>query len=408
MSAANIVGKSKKELYDIMCEMKKLMEQNEEQARQILIENPTLARDLFHAQIMLGMVQPMSTPTQSTQPSPSHHAQQSAPAQSGFSPVSAPLSFKHSNLQNFLSSVTPTVSLHAPKQKDGDAIECFTLGDLWDCYEEWSVYGVGIPVILNSGLSVTQYYVPYLSAIQIYTNKPQQTSRNQKENEDVASTEGEKKDESLSKERDGISIERSKDCCDDKPSSKAEQHGHLYFQFCDTVSPYWRIPFIEKIGEFAEVHPGLMTFKTTDLSPASWISVAWYPIYQIPTKGNHKDRLSTCFLTYHALSASSILGGVNPDKDENKKGKKVLEMVKGEEGNNNIIKSGNVLYRPYPFGMATYRLDDEIWINGNTFDDYERIIDLYNAAESWLKQLNFWHHDFNFFTSKFSLQGLSI
>ncbi|XP_031111064.1 cleavage stimulating factor 64-like [Ipomoea triloba] len=69
MSAANIVGKSKKELYDIMCEMKKLMEQNEEQARQILIENPTLARDLFHAQIMLGMVQP----------SPSH-VHQSAPA----------------------------------------------------------------------------------------------------------------------------------------------------------------------------------------------------------------------------------------------------------------------------------------------------------------------------------------
>nr|GMD70285.1 Pyridoxine/pyridoxamine 5'-phosphate oxidase [Ipomoea batatas] len=277
MSAVNIVGKSKKELYDIMCEMKKLMEQNEEQARQILIENPTLARDLFHAQIMLGMVQPMSTPTQSTQASPSH-AQQSAPAQSGFSPASAPLSFKHSNLHNFLSSVTPTVSLQAPKQ----------------------------------------------------------------------------------------------------------------------------------IAEFAEVHPGLMTFKTTDLSPASWISVAWYPIYQIPTKGNHKDRLSTCFLIYHALSASSIRGGVNPDKDENKKGKKVLEMVKGEEGNNNIKKStGDVLY-PYPFGMTTYRLDDEIWINANTFDDYERIIDLYNAAESWLKRLNFWHHDFNFFTSKLSLQGLSI
>nr|GMD63194.1 uncharacterized protein LOC109167854 [Ipomoea batatas] len=72
---------------------------------------------------------------------------------------------------------------------------------------------------------------------------------NQKENEDVAkaSIEGKKKDESSSKERDGISIERKKDCCDDKPSSEAEQHGHLYFQFCDTVSPYWRIPFIEKV-----------------------------------------------------------------------------------------------------------------------------------------------------------------
>nr|GMD63209.1 Pyridoxine/pyridoxamine 5'-phosphate oxidase [Ipomoea batatas]GMD68096.1 Pyridoxine/pyridoxamine 5'-phosphate oxidase [Ipomoea batatas] len=221
-------------------------------------------------------------------------------------------------------------------------------------------------------------------------------------------TEGKKKDESLSKERDGISIEINKDCCNDKPSSEQNNMDISTFQFCDTVSPYWRIPFIEKIAEFAEVHPGLMTFKTTDLSPASWISVAWYPIYQIPTKGNHKDRLSSCFLTYHALSASSILGGLNPDKDENKKGKKVLEMVKGEEGNTNIKKStGDVLY-PYPFGMATYRLDDEIWINANTFDDYERIIDLYNAAESWLKRLNFWHHDFNFFASKLSLQGLSI
>ncbi|XP_031111851.1 uncharacterized protein LOC116015825 [Ipomoea triloba] len=313
MSAANIVGKSKKELYDIMCEMKKLMEQNEEQARQILIENPTLARDLFKAQIMLGMVQP-------TQPSPSH--------------------------------------------KDGDTIECFTLGDLWDCYEEWSVYGVGVPVILNSGESVTQYYVPYLFAIQIYTNKPQQTSGNQKENEGVASIEGRKK------------------------TSPQTMRG--------------------MIAELAEVHPGLMTFKSTDLSPASWISVAWYPIYQIPTKENHKDRLSTCFLTYHALSSSSIRGGVKLDKDGDKKGKKVLEMVKGKEGNNNIKKStGDVLY-PYPFGLATYRLDDEIWINGNTFDDYERIIDLYNAAECWLKRLNVWHHDFNFFTSKLSLQGLSI
>nr|GMD00054.1 cleavage stimulating factor 64 [Ipomoea batatas] len=45
--SANIAGMSKNQLYDIMCQMKKLMEQNEKQARQILIQNPTLARDLF-------------------------------------------------------------------------------------------------------------------------------------------------------------------------------------------------------------------------------------------------------------------------------------------------------------------------------------------------------------------------
>lgn len=49
--------------------------------------------------------------------------------------------------------------------------EYFTLGDLWDCYEEWSSYGVGAPICLKDDENVIQYYAPYLSAIQIYTIK---------------------------------------------------------------------------------------------------------------------------------------------------------------------------------------------------------------------------------------------
>ncbi|KAK4339158.1 hypothetical protein RND71_040620 [Anisodus tanguticus] len=49
--------------------------------------------------------------------------------------------------------------------------EYFTLGDLWDCYEEWGAYGVGAPITLKNDVSVVQYYAPYLSAIQIYTIK---------------------------------------------------------------------------------------------------------------------------------------------------------------------------------------------------------------------------------------------
>nr|GMD67990.1 uncharacterized protein LOC109175150 [Ipomoea batatas] len=322
-----------------------------------------------------------------------------------FSPPSSPVFFKHSNLQNLLSSVTPTVQSQAFKQEDGDTIEYFTLGDLWDCYEEWSAYGVGVPILLN-GESVTQYYAPYLSAMQIYTNKPQHTSGSLKETEDVASVEG----ETLSKRIESDVSSKGSTDCSHNPSVEAEPHAHLYIKFCDTCSPYWRIPFAEKIAELAEVYPGLLTLKNIDLSPASWISVAWYPIYQIPTKGTWKDRLSTCFLTYHSLfkkvhSLSPSLQGVNPNVDENdEKGKTSLEMVKGEEGEE-IDKSGEALY---PFGMATYRLDDEIWINSHTYDDYEKIIDLYNAAESWLKKLKFWHHDFNFFTSQFSMEGLSM
>ncbi|KAJ1402681.1 hypothetical protein SESBI_27867, partial [Sesbania bispinosa] len=62
-------------------------------------------------------------------------------------------------------------NLWQPLGNDKDTIEYFTLKDLWDCYYEWSAYGAGTPVMLESGDTVIHYYVPYLSAIQIYTNK---------------------------------------------------------------------------------------------------------------------------------------------------------------------------------------------------------------------------------------------
>ncbi|KAJ1704392.1 hypothetical protein LUZ63_004171 [Rhynchospora breviuscula] len=56
--AAHISSMSKSQLYDLMCQVKVMIEQNQNQARQVLIDNPILTRTLFQAQIMLGMVQP--------------------------------------------------------------------------------------------------------------------------------------------------------------------------------------------------------------------------------------------------------------------------------------------------------------------------------------------------------------
>ncbi|KAF5957778.1 hypothetical protein HYC85_005003 [Camellia sinensis] len=81
--SANLAGMSKNQLYDIMCQMKTLIEQNQQQARQILIQNPLLTKALFQAQIMLGMVQPpqaipniQSTVTQPPTQQPVQPAQQ--------------------------------------------------------------------------------------------------------------------------------------------------------------------------------------------------------------------------------------------------------------------------------------------------------------------------------------------
>ncbi|EYU21530.1 hypothetical protein ABFS82_09G104200 [Erythranthe guttata] len=67
----NIAGMSKNQLYDIMSQMKTLIEQNKQQARQILIQNPALTRALFQAQIMLGMVQPPQAAPSPAIPQPS-------------------------------------------------------------------------------------------------------------------------------------------------------------------------------------------------------------------------------------------------------------------------------------------------------------------------------------------------
>lgn len=49
-----------------------------------------------------------------------------------------------------------------------------------------------------------------------------------------------------------------------------------------------------------------------------------------------------------------------------------------------------------PFGLATYKMLGDLWLNPDT-SDQERILDLFNAADSWLKQLSVHHHDFKFF-----------
>ncbi|KAL3689905.1 hypothetical protein R1sor_016214 [Riccia sorocarpa] len=65
---SHLAGMSKYQLYEIMSQMKIMIQQNQQQARQILVSNPQLTKALFQAQIMLGMVRPQQgVPTQQPQ-----------------------------------------------------------------------------------------------------------------------------------------------------------------------------------------------------------------------------------------------------------------------------------------------------------------------------------------------------
>lgn len=53
----------------------------------------------------------------------------------------------------------------------------FVFGDVWESLREWSAYGAGVPLVLNDTDSVVQYYVPYLSGIQIYVDPVKSSSK---------------------------------------------------------------------------------------------------------------------------------------------------------------------------------------------------------------------------------------
>ncbi|RWW69405.1 hypothetical protein BHE74_00022994 [Ensete ventricosum] len=95
------------------------------------------------------------------------------------------------NLDRFLESTTPSVPAqylsksclrflgYQTKMRgrgtcDVEFSPYFALSDLWESFKESSAYGIGVPLLLNGCHSVVQYYVPYLSGIQLYgqSNRP--------------------------------------------------------------------------------------------------------------------------------------------------------------------------------------------------------------------------------------------
>ncbi|KAL3130336.1 hypothetical protein ABBQ38_008165 [Trebouxia sp. C0009 RCD-2024] len=66
-------------LFDIMAQMKGLIQQNQQQARQILVTNPSLTRALFQAQILLGMLKNPLSADATAQPGPPQVAPQLVP-----------------------------------------------------------------------------------------------------------------------------------------------------------------------------------------------------------------------------------------------------------------------------------------------------------------------------------------
>ncbi|MCD9641594.1 hypothetical protein HAX54_027825 [Datura stramonium] len=327
------------------------------------------------------------------------------------------------NFDRFLEHTTPKVPaqvfpktvMRGMKNLDNDPHPYFVLGDLWESFGEWSAYGAGVPLILNQSDYVVQYYVPYLSGIQLYMDpsRPSIKQRRPGEESDADSLKETSSDDSseygagasriaskvhgswnqqilIGSTIDGIKhLSLKKDSFLESSGDENEMGnspGLLVFEYFERNQPYGREPLADKISGLASKFPELKTYRSCDLTAASWISVAWYPIYRIPT-GPTLQNLDACFLTYHSLSTPS---GVPRTDWPQQHG---TTTIKG------IIHAGISAKLPLPtFGLASYKFQVSFWYP-NGVHECQKVNSLLRAAENWLRLLQVNHPDYSFFVS---------
>ncbi|KAJ6849083.1 uncharacterized protein M6B38_271395 [Iris pallida] len=295
------------------------------------------------------------------------------------------------NLDRFLESTTPVVpAQYLSKRRlrgwSPDGVELcpyFDLGDLWESFREWSAYGAGVPLVLDGNDSVVQYYVPYLSGIQLYVDSLRSRRPGEESDGDTyqdTSTETSSSNSQVGQEGN-LGVDR--EAC--KPPKR------LIFEHLERDSPYAREPLSDKMAALATKFPGLKTYKSCDLLPSSWISVAWYPIYRIPTGHTLRD-LDACFLTFHSLSTTS--NNVSTRHSIGNGGSCSSRSVNGTS------QMPGKLLLPV-FGLASYKLKGSIWTSSSQHEQ-QLASSLLQGAENWLRLLQVEHPDFSFFLSRYN------
>ncbi|CAD5328082.1 unnamed protein product [Arabidopsis thaliana] len=301
-----------------------------------------------------------------------------------------------SNLGRFLDCTTPIVSRqHLPltsskgwRTREPEYRPYFLLNDLWDSFEEWSAYGVGVPLLLNGIDSVVQYYVPYLSGIQLYEDPSRACTTRRRVGEESdgdsprdMSSDGSNDCRELSQSLYRASLEE-KPCIgssSDESEASSNSPGELVFEYLEGAMPFGREPLTDKISNLSSQFPALRTYRSCDLSPSSWVSVAWYPIYRIPL-GQSLQNLDACFLTFHSLSTP-------------------CRGTSNEEGQNSS-KSVASSKLPLPtFGLASYKFKLSEWSPESDVDENQRVGTLLRTAEEWLRRLKVILPDFRHFIS---------
>lgn len=212
-------------------------------------------------------------------------------------------------------------------------IPSISLGSLWQWYEEPGCYGMEVKVedccnskSLRNGFQFRAYFVPFLSAVQLF-GRSGSTNNGSLRGGATITCEVDKTSKASSylgslpifakllsqpcKEVDACFLDSSSSKVEisNRPvRSKCLGGEELIFEYFESKQPHQRRPLFEKIKELVRGTAlksdcqlfgdplKLECMNLHDLHPASWYSVAWYPIYRIPDGNFH-----AAFLTYHSF-----------------------------------------------------------------------------------------------------------
>ncbi|KAK4338908.1 hypothetical protein RND71_040370 [Anisodus tanguticus] len=265
------------------------------------------------------------------------------------------------NFDRFLEHTTPKVTaqsfpktiIRGMRNLENDPHPYFILGDLWESFGEWSAYGAGVPLVLNQSDCVIQYYVPYLSGIQLYIDplRPSIKQRRPGEESDADSLKETSSDDS-SEYGAGAS----------KVANKV--HGSWNQQIVIDGIKHLSLkkdPLLESSGDENEMgtSPGLLVFEYFERNQ---------PYGREPLADKAIPR--TDWPQQHGTTTSR-----------------------------GIVDAGMSAKLPLPiFGLASYKFQVSFWFPDGV-NECQKVNSLLRAADNWLRLLQVNHPDYSFFAS---------
>ncbi|CAA0831963.1 Protein of unknown function (DUF789 [Striga hermonthica] len=275
------------------------------------------------------------------------------------------------NLDRLMESVTPfvearcslEVNARGRRAREVDSLPFYYLEDLWDFFSEWSYYGAGVPLLLNGKDRIEQYYVPFLSGIQLYVDPSNPSSRLGGPNKEITAGSCDLKRDTRANSMQGLNMLSlgNTSVITSAGPEVAHARGPPSFQFLEYEPPYNRRPLADKISSLVLQYPELSKCKSCDLLPSSWICVAWYPIYRIP------------------------IGPTLQDLDANVRG---------------FADSNPKISLPV-FALTSYKLKGSI-VSPSGPHECDQENSLLQAADKWLNSLEVMLPDYQFFRAHYS------